>query len=107
MIHSVTIKRPGHAIVDQQKVMSEPTIKTGQTCRFESAGDSPTAAMLGIGAHHAWRAFFPAGTDLEIGDVLVPDGEPGVTTVVRGIDKRYAGPPQAHHLEVTLATREV
>lgn len=107
LVHSATIKRPTHDKSSQRKVMSEVVVATGVSCRMEAAGDTATAAMLGIGVSKAWRAFFASDADLQIGDIVEMESGPSVSAVILGIEQRWGAGPVQHHFEVMLKTRDI
>lgn len=107
LCHSATIRRPSHAITNQQKVLSSETVvATGVQCRMEASGNTPMSTLLGIDATEAWRCFFAGSVDLVIGDLVEMESGPAVTATIRGIEPRWGGGPDQNHFEVTLQTRD-
>jgi hypothetical protein len=106
-IHTCSIVRSTHDQSGGKKVFGEETVATGVRCRFEPAGDTESASVLGISATEAWRGFFPAGTDLAIRDeVTWADPTVPVVMTVEGHMPFYARDgAAAHHMEVALKTK--
>jgi len=108
MVHTATIRRPSHAKVDGRKVFDESAVvASGQQCRLEAAGDSTRATLLGVTADQAWQGWFPAGTDLRLGDVVArTDDGAGREFVVRGVDV-VQGRETDEHIEALLQERGI
>jgi hypothetical protein len=109
MIHSANIVRRTHTLVASKKGFAETTVATAVECRLEPAGDAKSITVLGVGAAEAYRGWFPAGTDLQLQDLVVwTDRTPNLTFTVEG-DTGWTARDSAtdHHLEVALKLRKV
>ena len=104
LVHSCSISRPTHDKTDRQKVLGETVVATSVACRVESTSDTAQATALGIGQVRVWRGFFMGDADLLPGDILLLST--GETCVARGVEPRWAGGPDIHHLEATLEVRD-